>query len=134
MRAIAPISNLDSTGIRAMHLQDERTNLSLYAWSSKTARPALPAPVQAKALSVPPDHRLRADKKECLAPSWPDAREQEPEHAIGTPKLNPPSRGLAFQDEALVTKGEDLSGSRPEKPAEHAEKRPRGQGASSTAG
>jgi hypothetical protein len=69
------------------------------------SRPALPTPVEAKALSVAADRGLRADKNECVARSWPNARAQGPEHAVGGPKLNTRSSSFAFEDNQLVVKG-----------------------------
>src|SRR5271166_7108442 len=79
-------------GIRAMHLDDEISNLWLNARSSRAPRSAVPAPVQAEALSVPADHGLPADKEESLTPSRPKARKPGPEHPVGGLK-----RGCAFR-------------------------------------
>jgi hypothetical protein len=91
-----------------MHLDDEITNLWLNARSSRAPRSALPAPVQAEALSMPTDHGLRAHEKESSAPSRPKPRQPGPEHPVGALKVDSPSGALALEDEQLVAKRQNL--------------------------
>ena len=95
-------------GIRAMHFQDEFTNLAFNGRSSKRPRAAFPAPVKAEALSVPADHGLRAHEKESLTPSRPKLRKPGPEHPVRGLKVDAPSGALALEDEQLVAKRENL--------------------------
>ena len=95
-------------GIRAMHLDDEISNLWLNARSSGALRSALPTPVKAEALSVPADHGLRAHEEESLRPSRPKARKPGPEHPVRGLKVDAPSGALALEDEQLVAKRENL--------------------------
>jgi hypothetical protein len=91
-----------------MHHNDEITNLPLNARSSRAPRAALPAPVQAEALSVPADHGLRADEEESLTPSRPKPRKPGPEHPVGGLKVDALSGALALEDEQLLAKRENL--------------------------
>ena len=95
-------------GIRAMHRNDEITNLSLNARSSRRPRAAFPEPVEAEALSVPADHGPWADEEESLTPSRPKPRKPGPEHPVGGLKGDAPSGALALKDEQLVAKRENL--------------------------
>src|SRR5271157_2992790 len=94
--------------IRAMHLDDEITNLWLNARSSRAPRSALPAPVKAEALSMQADHGLRAHEEEPLTPSRPKPRKPGPQHPVGGLKVDAPSGALALEDEELVAKRENL--------------------------
>jgi len=102
---------------RAMHLDDEISNLWLNARSSRRPRSAVPAPVQAEALSVPADHGLRAHEEESFTPSRPKLRKPGPEHPVGGLKRGRASGALALEDEPLVAKRENLGlelGARPQ--------------------
>ena len=81
-------------GIRAMHLDDEIANLWLNARSSKAPQSALPARVEAEALSVPADHGLWAHEEESLTPSRPKLRKPGPEHPVRGLKVDPPTGAL----------------------------------------
>jgi hypothetical protein len=76
--------------------------------SSRAPRSAVPAPVQAEALSVPADHGLRADEEESLTPSRPKPRKPGPEHPVGGLKVDALSGALALEDEQLLAKRENL--------------------------
>jgi len=113
-----------------MHLDDEISNLWLNARSSRAPRSAVPAPVQAEALSVPADHGLPADKEESLTPSRPKARKPGPEHPVGGLKRDAPFGALALLDEQLVTKRENLSlelGARPQRRSNRSQKSQKGR-------
>ncbi len=92
-------------GVRLVHLHDQLSDLG---GDRRPARPALPAPVEAQALSVPAEDRLGLDQDESLAPSGPELREPDPHQSIGGPKLGSPPRALALEDEELMAQGEYL--------------------------
>ncbi len=67
--------------ILSRHAADESPNL-LTQLGSAAARPRSPAPVQAKARTMPSDHRLRFHNDQNIRPSWPYVPQRGPEEAV----------------------------------------------------
>jgi len=57
-----------------------------------------------------------------VAPSRPKAGQPGPEHAVRGPKLGPPPGALAFEDEELMAKGQDLCVKRSAPPEERSDR------------
>src|ERR1700736_4052489 len=67
-----------------------------------------PAPVEAKAGSMPPDHGLRSHDEQHVRPSPPQMPEGGPEEAVEASQRRP--RPLAFEHGDLLSEREDLQG------------------------
>ena len=94
--------------IRSMHVEDELSDFGMDRRSARRLRSALPAPVEAEALTVPAEHGFRLDEDESLTPFGPELGEPDPHQSIGGPKLGSPPRALALEDEELMAEGEHL--------------------------
>ena len=73
--------------VRLRHRANQRPDVGGHGRSPHAAS-ALPGPPQPEAPSVPGDDGLRLDDDERRSPSGPDAREQDPEPAIGLREPN----------------------------------------------
>jgi hypothetical protein len=71
------------------------------------AAPTLPRPPQSEAARVPRDDGLRLDDDERRSPSGPEAREQDPEPAVGLHEPDSPWSGT-LQHLQLVPQGENF--------------------------
>jgi len=91
--------------------------------SARWPRPTLPAPVEAKTLTVPAENGLRLDEDESLPPSGPELGEPNPHQSIGGPKLGSPPCALPFEDEELVAEGLHLGVERSAAPEQGSKRR-----------
>lgn len=69
---------------------------------------ALPAPIEPESSSVPRNHRFRFDDYEGGPPAIPELRKPGPEHAIRNAELYFVGTLRTFENQELVTKGQDL--------------------------
>ena len=88
------------------HRADQRADVGRYGRPAR-APSALPGPEQAEAATVPGDDRLGLHEDERRPPSSPDAREPDPEQAVGRGQAHARS-ARAFQHQKLVPQRENL--------------------------
>ena len=87
--------------VGAAHLADERVNSVRDAGPARSARPTLPAPVEPKAASMPPEHGVGLDDDERVSPAGPQATEPRPEQPVNGPQPRAPAC-LSLQDRQLM--------------------------------
>ena len=70
------------------HVPDEIPNFRRYRRAT-FATPTLPSPIEAKALAMPSDNRLRFDKEQCQTPIVPYAGEPNPQDSVRKAETEP---------------------------------------------
>jgi hypothetical protein len=93
-------------GIRMAHGADQRANVSGDCRSTRTGS-TLPGPPWTEATAVPRDDRVGLDEDQRCPPLGPDAREPQPQEAVGPRQTNAPTVG-SFHDLKLLSQREDL--------------------------
>jgi hypothetical protein len=93
-------------GIGVAHIPDELSDLSFSIGSSWAT--ALPAPIKAKALTMPSNDGIGLDDQQSGTPVRPQPRQPNPEDAIWKPQSSP-GMGRPSEDVELMTESEDLS-------------------------
>ena len=88
------------------HLPNESSDLSFSIGSSRVT--ALPAPIKAKALTMPSNDGIGLDDQQSGTPVRPQPRQPNPEDAIWKPQSSP-GMGRPSEDVELMTESEDLS-------------------------
>ena len=86
------------------HLADEHLDSARGTWPTGSARPTLPAPIESKPSSMPPEDRVGLNDDERLPPTGPQVTEPRPEQPVNGLQPQAPE-SLSLQDRQLMTKG-----------------------------
>src|SRR5690242_12766405 len=78
-------------GIGHCHLKDEPPNVVCDRWSpwSSSVRVGEPGPEPPKPITLPPQHGIRLDKDQCVAPILPDGGKADPKPPIALGQKRP---------------------------------------------
>ncbi|MCH2279420.1 MAG: hypothetical protein MK358_11195 [Vicinamibacterales bacterium] len=82
---------------------DERLDGARDAGPAGSARPTLPAPIEPKPSSVPPENGVGLDDDQRPPPSGPQVAQPRPEQPVDGPQLRAPTF-LSLQDRQLMTR------------------------------
>src|SRR5260370_26453041 len=89
------------------HLTDQVANFRRCRWAT-FATPTLLPPIMAKALAMPGDNSLRFDEEQCRSPIVPQAREPDPQDAVGPAEREAMPTARTLQDQELMAESKNL--------------------------